>query len=409
MTAPPPLEGVRVIDLTRVLAGPFATQTLADLGADVIKVEHPSAPDQFRFREPKLAGESAAFMSLNRNKRSITLDLSTSAGREVVLDLIGQADVLVENYTSRVMRGYGLDYASIGSRFPKLIFCSISAYGRSGSRADAPGYDPVIAAESGVAWLGGVADAPPNLGGIPVIDIATAQNATTAILSALLARTKSGAGQFIEVSLYDSAIACLSYLGYNFLASGEEAARFGRHVALGGPAGFFDASDGIVMIIASSDRDFGIACSIVGLPELAEQEQYRTFSGRLAGLQEINSRFAGQFRKAPRDEWVRQFRAHSVPCAPYLSIGEALASELTEERGMITQIPHANGRTIPNIASPMRLAGTPLVDPIRAPTLGEDNHEILSNMLCYDEERLRQLREQGAFGGIDPSKRRLAL
>lgn len=162
MTAPPPLEGVRVIDLTRVLAGPFATQTLADLGADVIKVEHPSAPDQFRFREPKLAGESAAFMSLNRNKRSITLDLSTSAGREVVLDLIGQADVLVENYTSRVMRGYGLDYASIGSRFPKLIFCSISAYGRSGSRADAPGYDPVIAAESGVAWLGGVADAPPQ-------------------------------------------------------------------------------------------------------------------------------------------------------------------------------------------------------------------------------------------------------
>jgi crotonobetainyl-CoA:carnitine CoA-transferase CaiB-like acyl-CoA transferase len=392
------LAGIRVIDFTRVLAGPFATQTLADLGADVIKVEHPSAPDQFRFRKPEIGGTAAAFLSLNRNKRSLTLDIGTPAGRAVALDLIATADVLVENYTSHVMRTHGLDFTTIEKRFPQLIYCSISAYGRTGSLSEVPGYDPVIAAESGIAWLSGTPDSPPNLGGFPVIDIATAQNATAAILAALFARSKGATGQFIEVSLYDTAIQCLSYLGYHYLASGEETARFGRHVALGGPAGFFDASDGVVMIIASSDRDFRSACTIIGAPGIADKDDYRTFAGRLAALKHINALFAEHLRKERRDDWVARFRAAGVPAAPYLSVGEALTSDLTRERHLVTRVKHPQAGTIPNIGSALRLSGTPLVDPVRAPALGEHNQAILADLIGYDEERLAALAGAGAFG-----------
>lgn len=385
------LKGIRVLDFTRVLAGPFATQTLGDLGAEIIKVEHPEAPDQFRFRKPELGGVSAPFLSLNRNKKSITLDMASPMGRQVALDLMAASDVVVENYTSRVMRGHGLDYATVAPLFPRLVYCSVSAYGRTGSRADAPGYDPIIAAETGIAWLTGTDGELPNLGGVPIIDITTAQNATTAILAALIARATSGKGQFIDVSLYDSAIQSLSYLGYHYLASGGEATRHGRYVALGGPTGFFDTSDGAIMIIASSDRDFRAACAIIGRPEIADHPDYQTFDGRLRSFQRINALFAERLSTASRDHWVEQFRQAKTPAGPYLSVGEALDSDLTRERGLLSRIPHPTAGEIPNITSSLRMTADPVVPSVRAPLLGEHNEEILTGLLGYAPGRIEEL------------------
>lgn len=392
------MEGLRVIDFTRVLAGPFATQTLADLGADVIKVEHPTAPDQFRFRKPVVGGESSPFLSLNRNKRSITLDLANPAGHELAMELIRASDVLVENYTTRVMRNYKLDYDSLAPLCPRLIYCSVSAYGRTGSMANAPGYDPVVAAETGVAWLGATDDSAPNLGGIPAIDITTAQNAATAILAAVIARGRTGQGQFVEVSLFDSAIQNLSYLGYHYLVSGQETQRFGRYVALGGPAGYFDTEDGMIMIIASSDRDFRTACNIIGAPAMAEDERYATFHGRFTHMAEINAEFTKRLRTGRRDHWVRQFREHNIPAAPYLSVSEALTSPLTQERGMVSTVEHPTAGTIPNITQAIRMSGTPPVPPVAAPTLGQHNEDILHTVLGYDENQIKHFASAGAFG-----------
>jgi formyl-CoA transferase len=403
--APGALTGVRVIDFTRVLAGPFGTQILSDLGAEVIKIENPARGDDTRFSvaEPSLGGESAFFLSLNRGKKSVAIDLASDEGRQVALDLIATADVLVENFTGAVMRKFRLDYPSLEAQFPKLIYCSVSGYGRSGRNADAAGFDSPLSAEAGVLSMNAYAGQAPVLGGVPYTDITTALNATIGILAALHARARDGKGQHVDAAMFDTALANLSFKGYEFLASGREPAHYGRQAPM--PRGQFDTADGGITITCGNDKMFRALClTVVERPQWLEDPRYATAAERARNGEAFLAEIGEIFRSQPSAVWSQRCKRAGIPCGAIRTPGEALLSEEARERGLVFDIPHPTAGAVPVIAQPFRLSETPPRYEA-PPLLGQHSRQVLRDLLGYDDARIDALAAAGAIGLDDRAGR----
>jgi crotonobetainyl-CoA:carnitine CoA-transferase CaiB-like acyl-CoA transferase len=392
--APAALEGLVVVDFSRVLAGPYGTQMLADMGAEVIKIENPIGGDEMRASPPLIGTESALYLSLNRGKRSVALDFTKPQGREVALDLIAQADIVVENFTSGVMRRAGLDYASLAPDFPKLIYLSISGYGRTGSLANAGAVDPVVAAESGVTYMNGPPDERPQFSAVSTIDLMTALHAQVAVLAAIHARDRLGRGQHIDMSLYDVAIASLSFVGAKFLATGEEPPRLPRVAPHRPPTGEFDCADRPLYVVCFSQKLYERLCrDVLRRPDLIEDAAFATVRERRRNTERLGAILREIFLTDTAENWSRKMKAAGIPAGPLRSPGEALTSELTRERNLVTRGPHPTLGSVFNIESPFRLMSlTPAVDARPPPLLGQHSSEILSQMLGYDAERIAMLK-----------------
>jgi crotonobetainyl-CoA:carnitine CoA-transferase CaiB-like acyl-CoA transferase len=392
-----PLAGLRVVDFTRVLAGPFATQILGDLGAQVIKIENPEGGDDTRSIRPNpaLGGESAFFMSLNRSKQSVAIDLKSEAGREIVLELIGTADILVENFTGAVMRRFALDYASLRERFPKLIYCSVSGYGRTGRNADAAGYDSPLSAEAGALAMNSYAGGKPVLGGIPYTDISTALNAAIGILAALQARTRDGKGQHVDIAMFDSTLANLSYVGCGFLTSGHEDALYDRQSA--GPRGQFDTADGEITISCGKDKMFRALClHVVERPEWLDDSRYATLAERMRNSEAFLQDIGAVFKTQPSEAWSERCKRAGIPCGAVRRPGEALLSAEATERNLVFALPHPVAGVAPVISQPFQFSETPCHYEA-PPLLGQHTQHVLQELLGYDEARITALAASGAI------------
>lgn len=392
------LEGIRVIDFSRMLSGPFGTQILGDLGAEIIKIEDPGKGDDTRFAPPSpaLGGESFFFLSINRNKKSVAIDLRSEEGRAVVLDLIATADVLVENFTTKVMKRFSLDYASLKDRFPKLIYCSISGYGRTGSHADAAGFDSVVAAETGVHALNSLPDSKPVLGAVPYTDTTAGMNAAIGILAALHARSIHGIGQHVDIAMYDTALANLSYKGYEFLASGKNPALAARQNP--GPRGEFDTADGALVITVHNDKAFRNFSEACGYPEWADDPRFLTFRDRMINGKVLLDTVRPAIAQQSTNELAARLKAVSVPCGIVRDPSDALTCDYTNEHNLVHKLPHPTAGHVPSIASPFRLSETPGLTPVAAPLLGQHTAQVLHDVLGYDDDQIAKLAGAGSIG-----------
>ena len=397
---PTALEGLLVVDFTRVVAGPACTQTLADFGAEVIKIENPDGGDDTRsYEHADLAGESAAFVSLNRNKRGIALDLTKPVARDIARELIARADVVVENFSAGVMKRFGLDYGSVAPTNPRLVYCSISAYGRQGPFAARPGFDPITQAESGFMTLNGFPDGSPVRTGPPVIDMATGMSACNAILLALFARDRLGRGQHVEVALFDIALSLTGFYGMTYLMTGVNQSRFGNSPNGSPSVGVYEASDAPFYIACANDRLYRrLVIEVLGRPDLAIGPEFADRRSRSANKEKLRAILGGIFARDSRDNWVTKMKAASIPVGYLRTVEEAFNSEEVRERHRVNQIPHPAAGSVPNIEQPIRLELTPVADPVAAPLLGEHTKEVLRKTLGYDEGRIAALAEAGAFG-----------
>jgi formyl-CoA transferase len=399
--APTALDGLLVIDFTRVVAGPACTQTLADFGAEVIKIENPDGGDDTRhYEHAELAGESAAFISLNRNKRGIALDLTKREACEVARELIARADVVVENFSSSVMKKYGLDYASVAPGNPRLVYCSISAYGRKGPFASRPGFDPITQAESGFMSLNGFPDGPPVRTGPPAVDMLTGMSASNAILLALLARDRLGRGQHVEVALFDIALAMTQFYGMAYLMTGVNPSRQGNSPNGSPSVGLYNASDAPFYIACANDRLYRrLVIEVLGRPDLASGE-FGDRRSRTANKDKLRAILTGIFVQDRRENWVAKMKAANIPVGYLRTVEEAFNSPEVRERHRLSQIPHPVAGGIPNIETPINLGLTPAVDPVAAPLLGQHTRDVLRERLGYDEARIAALADAGAFGMV---------
>ena len=399
--APTALDGLLVVDFTRVVAGPACTQTLADFGAEVIKIENPDGGDDTRhYEHADLAGESAAFVSLNRNKRGIALDLTKSEARDVARELIARADVVVENFSSGVMKKYGLDYASVAPSNPRLVYCSISAYGRQGPFASRPGFDPITQAESGFMSLNGFPEGPPVRTGPPAVDLLTGMSACNAILLALYARDRLGRGQHVEVALFDIAVAMTQFYGMAYLMTGVNPSRQGNSPNGSPSVGVYEASDAPFYIACANDRLYRrLVIEVLERPDLASGE-FGDRRSRTANKEKLRAILTGIFVQDLRENWVTKMKGANIPVGYLRTVEEAFNSPEVRERHRVSQISHPAAGSVPNIESPLNLGLTPVVDPVAAPLLGEHTKEVLRRTLGYDDARIIMLSEAGAFGMV---------
>src|SRR5947209_7752480 len=399
--APIALDGLLVVDFTRVVAGPACTQTLADFGAEVIKIENPDGGDDTRsYEHAELAGESAAFVSLNRNKRDIALDLTRPQAREVALQLIARADVVVENFSSGVMKKFGLDYDAVAPDNPRLVYCSISAYGRQGPFASRPGFDPITQAESGFMSLNGFADGPPVRTGPPAVDMMSGMSACNAILLALLARDRIGRGQHVEVALIDVAVAMTQFYGMAYLMTGVNPSRQGNSPNGSPSVGVYNGSDAPFYIACANDRLYRrLVIEVLGRPDLASGE-FADRRSRTANRDKLRAILTGIFVQDLRENWVTKMKAANIPVGYLRTVEEAFNSPEARDRHRLSHIPHPKAGSVPNIESPLHLGLTPAVDPVAAPLLGQHTTEVLRKTLGYDDARIAALAEAGAFGMV---------
>src|SRR6266853_4945042 len=398
---PTALDGLLVVDFTRVVAGPACTQTLADFGAEVIKIENPEGGDDTRaYEHAEIGGESAAYISLNRNKRGIALDLAVPAARDVARELIAKADVVVENFSGGVMKKFGLDYDSVAPANPRLVYCSISAYGRKGPFASRPGFDPITQAESGFMSLNGFPDGPPVRTGPPAIDMVTGMSACNAILLALFARDRLGRGQHVEVALFDIAVAMTGFYGMAYLMTGKNFSRQGNSPNGSPSVGVYDASDAPFYMACANDRLYRrLVIEVLGRPDLASGE-FGDRRSRTANREKLRAILTGIFVQDLRENWVAKRKAANIPVGYLRTVEEAFNSPEVRERHRLSQIPHPAAGHVPNIESPLNLGLTPVADPIAAPLLGEHTKAVLRRTLGYDDGRIAALAEAGVFGAV---------
>lgn len=402
-TAPTALAGLRVIDFTHFIAGPFATMMLADMGADVVKIEAPGRGDDFRQYPPLHPdlGQGAPFMWTNRNKRSVALDLKSEQGLTVARELIASADVVVENFSTGVMQRLGLDYKRCSAGNPRLVYCSVSAYGREGQFADRLGFDPIAQAESGFVSMNGYADRQGVRALSPVMDISTAMMACNAILGALLARERDGKGQSVEVALFDNAVLMTGYATLQHLFTGNEPQRHGNTSPDTCPSGIFQASDKAFYINCGNNKIFQrLIGQVLERPDLVDDPNYATGQGRILHRETLFTVLGKLFAQQPWVYWQSRMRAASVPCGEVRSVGEAIRSQEARERQLVTRILHPDAGWLPNVALPIRYSGTPIADPVAAPTVGQHTQAVLRELLGYDDQRLDELTAAGAFGVI---------
>ena len=395
---PLPLAGVKVLDICQVMAGPYACMLLADLGADVIKVEPPGGGDQTRGAMGfKMKGDdSLGFLNMNRNKRSLTLNLKSPAGKAVLLRLVEQADILIENYRPGAMRRLGLGYDVLKEINPRLIYTSISGFGQTGPWADRPGFDLMAQAMSGVMSVTGYPGGPPVKAGVPVADIGCALFAIYATLSAYIGAKTSGLGQHVDAALFDSAMAFSIWDICDYWGTGVEPQPLGTSNKMTAPYQAMACSDGYFVMGANNQKLWHKLCALIGRPELLADERFTTISLRLANRPALEQELERTFRQQPKDYWVGTLLDAGIPAGPILTYPEAFGSEHAKARGMRMEIDHPVEGKVPNIGFPVKLSGTPQQVRRHPPLLGEHNDEVLAELGIGAAERA-ELEANGAF------------
>jgi crotonobetainyl-CoA:carnitine CoA-transferase CaiB-like acyl-CoA transferase len=395
------LQGIKVLDLSRVLAGPWAGQLLGDYGADVVKVERPDIGDDTRdWGPPWLGTESAYFLSTNRNKRSVTADLSTAGGRRVVRALALQADVVIENFRVGALARFGLSEDELMRDNPGLVLCSISAFGRTGSRAAEPGYDAMIQASGGLMSITGPDDddgGRPQKVGVAIADIMAGMYAVSAILAALVARERSGRGQRIDVPLYDSQVAWLANQAMNYLVGGEVPGRLGTAHPNLVPYQAFATRDGDVMLAVGNDRQFRACMECVGLEALGRDERFANNDARVRNRQELIGILGTRLEQESTDYWLDRFSRCDVPASPINDIGEVLSGSFAQERGLVRSVENASGDAVPLVRNPVAFEDTPVAYDRAPPLLGEHTGEVLAEWLGYSPQQIDALRREAAI------------
>jgi len=404
-----PLSHIRVLDLSRVLAGPWCTQNLADLGAEVIKVERPGEGDETRgWGPPWLPGgdhperrDSAYFGSANRGKKSITIDLAHPEGQTLVRRLVQDCDVLVENFKVGTLGRYGLAYDDLKKINPRLVYCSVTGFGQNGPYSHRPGYDFVFQAMGGLMSITGERDDLPGGGpqkvGIAVTDIMTGMYASLAIAAALIWRERSGCGQYIDMALLDCAMALNSNQAVNFLVSGKLPHRYGNAHPNAAPYQVFDTRDGQMVLAVGNDGLFASYCKVIGRPELSADPRFTKVSGRLTNREILLPMLADIMRGETTVHWLERLEAAGVPCAPINDFGQAFSDPHVQARGIQVQLPLSTGGSFQGVACPMRFSETPITYPAGPPVLGEHTDAVLSGVFGLMPQELARLHEAGVI------------
>ncbi|MGY9057136.1 MAG: CaiB/BaiF CoA transferase family protein [Alphaproteobacteria bacterium] len=392
-----PLSGIRVLDFTRVLAGPYITMVLADLGAEVIKIENPNGGDDTRqYRPPEAGGESFYFLSVNRHKKSVGVDITTEEGRALLKDLASKSDILVQNFRPDVMERHGLHYDALKQINPRLIYASISGYGDDSPYRMVSGYDQIAQGEGGIMWMTGHTDTPPVRAAGSIADTFTGLHTGMAIMAALHARERTGEGQYIDLALLDSVIAVTSFQAQAALLTGENMGRPGNGSQLVVPTGMFQCSDGEINILIGNDRQFRrFAIDVLERPELAEDARFTTIADRRDNQPVLLEIITSVLKTKPRDYWIETCRASGVPGGSVRSPVEAVAAPEPRARGLIQTVEHPTAGTFETVGSPIKMSGTPVRQAGPAPLLCEHTDEVLADVLGYDAAKIAALRESG--------------
>jgi crotonobetainyl-CoA:carnitine CoA-transferase CaiB-like acyl-CoA transferase len=392
----PPLDGIRIVDFSRVIAGPMCTQMLADMGAEVIKIENPDGGDDTRKGAGPRAGgpqgESHFFMAFNRGKKSVALDFTKPEGQAVVLRLLEKADVLVENFRPGVLKKYGLDYPGLAKKHPKLIYLSISAYGQTGPLSDRPGYDPVLQAESGMMSVNGEANGEGLRHAIAIVDTMTAIHSVAAINAALFARTSTGKGQHIDLALYDTALVSLGNMGAYYLIGGEQPRRAGNGHFASAPNSSFETSNGKIYMAVANQKLFGDTCRALGHPEWITDPRFDTVANRVANKPELTRLMEEVLKTDTKENWAHKLR--HLPAGPIRTMKEALDEPEVRRRGMLKTYKHSKVGEVPLIGSNYRFSDTPVDDTRPPPALGEHTEQVLKDLAGYDAAEIAALREK---------------
>jgi crotonobetainyl-CoA:carnitine CoA-transferase CaiB-like acyl-CoA transferase len=404
------LEGVRVLDLSRILAGPWATQVLADFGADVIKVERPGAGDDTRTWGPPFlhdsegdaTSESAYYLCANRGKRSIAIDFTQPAGQALIHELVARCDVLVENYKVGGLKKYGLDFASLQAINPKLVYCSITGYGQDGPYAQRAGYDAAIQAIGGLMSVTGEPDGAPGAGpqkvGVAATDLMTGMYAATAILVALRHAERTGVGQQIDLALLDTQVAWLANQASNYLVGGVVPARQGTAHPNIVPYQVMPAADGYFMLAVGNDGQYGRFCEVIGRPDLATDPRYATNTARVAHRDELVPQLQAVLRSKPAVQWLDALEKAVVPANPVNRIDQVFDDPQVQARGLRIELPHASGTPVAVVRNPLKFSATPLQYTHAAPELGQHTRDVLQDVLGADDARVQQWLDAGVLG-----------
>ncbi|MCK0196742.1 CoA transferase [Ancylobacter sp. 6x-1] len=413
MTKPSPeapvqqaLTGIRVLDLSRVLAGPWATQMLGDLGADIVKIEKPGAGDDTRgWGPPWLADgegrptrESAYFLSANRNKRSVAIDMATPDGQALIRALAAESDVVVENFKVGGLKRYGLDYESLAAINPRLVYCSITGFGQDGPEAGRAGYDFMIQGMSGLMSVTGAPQTEPQKIGVALVDVMTGLHAAIAILAALEQRHRTGRGQYIDLALFDVAMASLANQALNYLVGGTAPRRLGNAHPNIVPYQAFETADGHLILAVGNDGQFARFCRLADLAHLPEDPRFATNAARVAHREAVIPEVAAALKRQTTAEWLAMLDAAGIPAGPINTIAQAFAEPQALARGLALSLPHVLGGTAPGVRSPVRLSGSPPGEPLAPPTLGQHTAEVLGGLLGLDEAEQARLRAAGVVG-----------
>lgn len=391
-----PLAGIRVLDLSRIIAGPCCTMQLGDLGADVIKIERPGAGDDTRrMQPPEQGGEAHFYLAFNRNKKSVAIDMKTGDGLALIDRLLGKCDVVVENFRPGVTARLGIDYETLYQRHPHLVYCSISAYGQSGEMSHRPGLDPVLQAEMGLMSLNGEPDGDPLRHPLSLTDLFASLQASTAVCAAIVHQRESGRGCHIDLSLMGSAVSMLGNMAMYSFATGANPPRMGNGFPTAAPVGAFRGSDGGIFYLASgTDRLFArLAEDILERPDLLDDERYHTNSARIENRESLMALFRDLFATNTRDHWVEKIRAAGVPAGPVRQINEALTSPEVVESGLVQTVNHPTAGKIRILGSAFKLSDTLPGMPSPPPLLGEHTDEVLREVLALDDAEIAALRE----------------
>ncbi len=396
-----PLEGIRVLDMTRALAGPYCTMMLGDLGSDVIKVERPGRGDESRGWGPPFVGEpygpypgeSAYFISTNRNKRSITVNLKHPEGQEIIRRLAAKSDALVENYRTGVLDRMGLGYDDLCGVNPRLVYCSISGYGRTGPYAEQPGYDVVIQAEGGFMGITGPEEGPPCRVGVPIIDITAGMFSTTAILAALRARDITGQGQHIDLSLLESQVALLANVASNYLVGGDPPRRLGNAHPNIAPYEAFRARDQWFVLAAGNERLWAILCDVIGRPDLKDDPRFADNGARVTNRPALCQALGEAFLARDAREWLAELRKAGLPCGPINAIPDVFAHPQAEARNLAVEAEHPTAGTVRLPGFPYKLSQTPARVWRPPPRLGQHTEQVLVELLDYSPQEVASLHQ----------------
>lgn len=395
------LSGIKVLDLCRVVSGPFATMHLGDLGADVVKIEDPRNGDESRrYGPPFVNGESSYFLSVNRNKRSCAIDLKSPAGRGAALALAAAADVVIDNFRPGTLENWGLTYEAMSAGNPGLIQCSVSGFGRSGPDASRPGYDLILQGESGVMDITGAPDGPPMKVGTSIADLVTGLYASQAVLAALMKRERSGIGGRVDVSMLDAMASLLTFNAGMYFASGESPKRRGNVHPTISPYETFEANDGWFNLGVANDKFWSLFCAAIGRRDIETDARFDTAPKRAAARTALGEILRPLFKSAPRDHWIGTFGAAGIPCGAIRTVGEVCEAPQLVQRGMVQSVAHRVAGDVKFVARPLRFGDLPPAPSTPPPILGEHTAEVFEDWLGWTRRDISDVASKGAFGAV---------